>query len=41
MDFSKLTAYLNTLAQRYGIHGLDIKITKEHDTVYRLSLIHI
>ena len=40
MDFSKLTAYLNTLAQRYGIHGLDIKITKEHDTVYRRMIGH-
>ena len=35
MYFSKLTAYLNTLERRYGIHGLDIKITKEHETVYR------
>ena len=40
MDFSKLTAYLNTLEQRYGIHGLDIKITKEHDTVYRRMIGH-
>lgn len=35
MDFSRLTAYLDTLEDRYGVHGLDVKITKEHETVYR------
>ena len=35
MDFTKLTAYLDTLEEKYQVHGLDIKITKDHDTVYR------
>lgn len=35
MDFSKLTEYLNTLEDRYGVHGLDCKIMREHETVYR------
>lgn len=38
MDFSKLTAYLNTLEEKYGVHGLDLKITKEHEVVYRCML---
>lgn len=35
MDFSRLTAYLDALEETYGVHGLDIKITREHETVYR------
>lgn len=35
MDFSKLTAYLDTLEQAYGVHGLDCKIMRAHETVYR------
>lgn len=35
MDFTKLTDYLNTLEEKYNVHGLDIKITKEHTAVYR------
>ena len=35
MDFTKLTNYLNTLEEKYQVHGLDIKITKDHETVYR------
>ena len=35
MDFTKLTAYLDSLEERYGVKGLDIKITKDHDCVYR------
>jgi CubicO group peptidase (beta-lactamase class C family) len=35
MDFTKLTAYLNTLEEKYGVHGLDFKLMKEHETVYR------
>lgn len=35
MDFSKLTAYLDSLGQKYGVPGFDIKITKDHETVYR------
>lgn len=40
MDFTQLTNYLNTLEERYGVHGLDIKITKAHDTVYRYMTGH-
>ena len=40
MDFTRLTAYLHTLEERYGVHGLDIKITKEHETVYRCMIGH-
>lgn len=40
MDFTKLTDYLNTLEEKYNVHGLDIKITKEHDTVYRYMTGH-
>lgn len=40
MDFSKLTAYLDTLEETYGVHGLDIKITREHETVYRRMVGH-
>ncbi len=40
MDFTKLTGYLNTLEEKYSVHGLDIKITKEHDTVYRYMTGH-
>lgn len=40
MDFSKLTAYLKTLEQTYGVHGLDLKITKDHREVYRCMLGH-
>ncbi len=35
MDFSKLTAYLNTLGTHYGIRGLDLKICKDHREIYR------
>lgn len=35
MDFSKLTAYLNSLDQRYGVHGLDCKIMRGHEPAYR------
>lgn len=40
MDFTKLTTYLNTLEEKYGVRGLDIKITKAHDTVYRYMTGH-
>ena len=40
MNFSKLTAYLNTLEEKYGVHGLDMKITRGHETVYRCMLGH-
>lgn len=35
MDFSKLTAYLDSLESGYGVHGLDCKIMRAHETVYR------
>ncbi len=35
MDFSKLTAYLDTLEEIYEVHGLDCKIMLEHTPVYR------
>ena len=35
MDFTKLTAYLNTLEQVYEVHGLDCKVMKDHKPVYR------
>lgn len=40
MDFSKLTAYLNTLNGKYGVRGLDLKITKGYKEVYRTMLGH-
>lgn len=40
MDFSKVTAYLNTLEEKYSVHGLDVKVTKEHETVYRYMTGH-
>ena len=35
MDFSKLTAFLDSLEAQYGVPGYDIRITREHETVYR------
>jgi CubicO group peptidase (beta-lactamase class C family) len=35
MDFSKLTAYLDSLEEKYGVPGYDLIITKGHETVYR------
>lgn len=35
MYFSKMTAYLDSLGERYGVPGFDIKITKGHETIYR------
>lgn len=35
MDFTKLTQYLNTLEDSYGVHGLDMKVMKDHQVVYR------
>ena len=35
MSFSGLTAYLDSLAEKYGVPGFDILITKDHETVYR------
>ena len=35
MGFEKLTEYIDSLESKYGIHGIDCKITKEHEVVYR------
>jgi CubicO group peptidase (beta-lactamase class C family) len=35
MNFSKLTAYLQTLNEKYGVPGLDLKISIGHEEVYR------
>ncbi len=35
MGFEKLTEYINSLEEKYGIHGADCKITKGHEVVYR------
>lgn len=40
MDFSKLTAYLDSLEENYEVHGLDIKVCKGHETVYRYMTGH-
>lgn len=35
MDFEKLTEYIDSLYEKYGIPAVDCKITKEHKTIYR------
>lgn len=35
MDFGRLTAYLNTLEDAYEVHGLDCKLMKDHEPIYR------
>jgi len=35
MDFTKVTAYLDSLKEKYGVRCLDIRITKEHEEIYR------
>ena len=35
MEFQVLSSYLDSLGERYGVPGLDFKIMKEHQTVYR------
>lgn len=35
MNFDKLTAYLDSLEQKYGVPGADCKITYRHETVFR------
>ena len=35
MDFTRLNAYLESLEDKYGVHGLDCKVMKEHKTIYR------
>lgn len=40
MDFSKLTAYLNTLEDTYGVHGLGIQVCQAHKVLYRYMTGH-
>ena len=40
MDFTKLESYLNTLEEKYEVHGLDCKVMKEHKTIYRYMTGH-
>ena len=35
MDFTKLTAYLDNLSEKYGVPGVDMKIVKDHEVIYR------
>ena len=35
MDFSKLTAYLDSLGETYGVPMADMKVMQHHETVYR------
>ncbi len=35
MDFSKLTAFLDSVETDYGVPGYDVLITRFHETVYR------
>mgnify|MGYP005766063659 CR=1 FL=1 len=35
MDFERLTAYIDSLKEEYGIPAADCKITKDHKVVYR------
>ena len=34
-NFDKLTAYLKSLETDFGVPGLDLKIMKDHEVVYR------
>lgn len=40
MNFDKLTAYIDSLIQEYGIPAVDCKITKDHENVYRYMAGH-
>ena len=40
MEFGKLTDYLNTLEEKYSVHGLDFKVMKGHEVVYRYMTGH-
>ncbi len=37
MDFSKLTAYLDSLQETYGVPMADMKVMQHHETIYRHS----
>ena len=38
MGFERLTEYMDSLAERYGVPGADLKITRGYETVYRYSV---
>ncbi len=40
MNFHLLTTYLEQLEEEYGIKGLDMIVTKDHETVYRHMVGH-
>lgn len=40
MDFKKLTEYIDSLEEQYGIHAVDCKITRNHEMVYRHMIGH-
>ena len=40
MNFHLLTQYLDSLPEEYGIPGLDVIVTKDHETVYRHMVGH-
>ena len=35
MNFKLLEQYLDSLGEEYGVPGLDVVVTKDHETVYR------
>ena len=35
MNFGKLTAYLDSLEEKYGVPGVDCKVIRDHETIYR------
>lgn len=35
MDFSKLTAYLDSLQSEVGVEGLDVRVMRRHEEIYR------
>ena len=37
MAFEKLTEYLDSLGENYGVPGLDCKVMKDHQVLYRHS----
>ena len=38
MGFERLTEYMDSLAERYGVPGADLKITRGYETVFRYSV---
>ena len=40
MNFEKLTEYLDSLEEKYGIPANDCKVTKEHEVIYRIVTGH-